>query len=124
MNKLHGTNQGVTKILQLASCHAYWPGLKRSLEDRYLACKSYRLVRREGGREHLPPYSVPNVPFQAIGVNLFEFDGVDQLMIVDHLSKWHVVGRLTQTTARRVVDVLSELFDEYVLSLGHWVTVL
>ena len=65
-------------------------------------------------KEPLLPFSVPETPFETVGMDLFYVEGVDYLLLVDYLTKWPVVKKLARgTRSEIVIDALREAFADF-----------
>ena len=114
LSALHQAHQGVTKTLQRACQTVFWPGIKRRIEEMGLACESCREKESNERREPLISVSVPDYPYQMVGIDLFSCQGRNFLMIVDYLTKWPVVKEMPNGTSSCVViDLLSEVFSDF-----------
>ena len=114
LDSLHKAHQGVTKTLQRASTSVFWPGMRRRIEEKCLACDSCAKSEGNQTREPLIPFAIPNTPFQTVGIDLFYLDGVDYLLLVDYLTKWPVVKRLSSGIgSSAVVQALREIFADF-----------
>lgn len=71
-------------------------------------------VSRARRKEPLIPFSVPDVPFQVVGADLFSISGYSYLLIVDYLTKWPIVKKLSYSTSTAVViQSLKESFADF-----------
>ena len=60
------------------------------------------------------PHDVPQHPFQKVGADLFELNGVHYLLVVDYYSKFPIVRRLGRDlTATSVIAHLRSIASEY-----------
>ena len=62
-------------------------------------------------REPLIVTSLPNYPWQMVGVDLFELNKDHYLLIVDYFSRYPEVIQLTSTTSAAVVKVMKSIFS-------------
>lgn len=114
INKLHAAHQGVSKTLQRVQNSVFWPGIKKHVEDKCLSCAQCLSAEREGKKEPLMPFPVPEYPFQCLGADIFHVNGQNFLMLVDYLSKWPVVKCLhSSMTSRAVIQAMKEVFADF-----------
>ena len=57
-------------------------------------------------REPLITTPVPEYPWQVVGSDLFELNGVKYLLVADYLSHYPEVTKLTSTTGSSIVTAL------------------
>ena len=58
-------------------------------------------------------HSIPQKPWEKVGVDLFRFKGQDFLLIVDYLTDYFEISNLKSTVATVVVDAIKEQFARY-----------
>ena len=56
---------------------------------------------------------LPDYPWQKVGANLFELEGVKYLLLVDYFSHFIEVVKLTSTTSTTIISVLKIIFSRY-----------
>ena len=113
LEKLHNAHQGVSKTMLKAQESVYWPGLRRSVEDRCLSCSACQSVGSCNSKEPMIGFPIPQFPFQMVGADLFHLDSTEYLILVDYLSKFPFVYPLKHTNTRNVLDVLKQVFAEH-----------
>ena len=58
-------------------------------------------------------HSIPQKPWEKVGMDLFRFKGKDFLLIVDYLTDYFEISSLKSTIATAVVDAIKEQFARY-----------
>ena len=56
---------------------------------------------------------LPKYPWQVVGTDLFEIDGVHYLLTVDYFSRYPEVIKLTSTTSAAVIRALKSVFSRH-----------
>ncbi|GBN22426.1 Transposon Ty3-G Gag-Pol polyprotein [Araneus ventricosus] len=107
---IHEGHFGMEKCKQRAREIMYWPGINRDIETIVSHCEKFR---RSNTKEPLQPHSVPDRPFEKIGVDIMEFGNLNYLVVMDYYSKWIEVSELVNKTATEVINVLKETFSRY-----------
>ena len=90
----------------------WWPGMSQQLQEyvtRCLVCCKHRPQRSEP----LIPTSLPGLPWQRVGTDLFEWKKSNYLLVVDYYSRWIEIARLERTTAECVIAHTSSLFARH-----------
>lgn len=59
------------------------------------------------------PTPLPELPWQRVATDLFEWQKVTYLLIVDYFSRWIEIARLDQTTATAVIQHTSSIFARH-----------
>ena len=102
LHKLHEKHLGVTKCRERARQSVWWPGMSKQLEDFVLSC-SVCCKERTQRAEPLIPTPFPDLPWQRVGTDLFEWKGSSHLLVVDYYSRYIEVPKLSATTADSVI---------------------
>ncbi|GBL76248.1 Transposon Ty3-G Gag-Pol polyprotein [Araneus ventricosus] len=110
---IHEGHFGMEKCKQRAREIMYWPGINRDIETIVSHCEICEKFRRSNTKEPLQPHSVPDRPFEKIGVDIMEFGNLNYLVVMDYYSKWIEVSELVNKTATEVINVLKETFSRY-----------
>ena len=72
-------------------------------------CIKFRVQRAEP----LIPSTLPSLPWQKVGTDLFEWDRNTYLLIVDYYSRWIEIAKLTGLTAHSVINHTKSIFARY-----------
>ena len=80
----------------------WWPGLSSQLENVVKTCQDClkNTVQRP---EPLRPSRLPQLPWQKVGTDLFEWNKSTYLLVVDYFSRWIEVARLSKLTSEEVI---------------------
>ena len=93
LKKIHAGHMGIVKCRERARQGVWWPGLSNQLQELVKnfeeCCKAQEQV--------VEP--LPDLPFQKVGTDLFEWDKKIYLLIVDYYSRFIDIAKLTGTTA-------------------------
>ena len=83
--RVHVGHQGIERCLQRAKASVWWPGITAQLTQKIENCHTCREKAR-ARKEPLITTSLPDYPWQKVGTDLFELDGVHYLLTVEFLS--------------------------------------
>eukprot|EP00731_Ephydatia_muelleri_P021495 Em0014g86a len=73
----------------------------------------------QGHQESTPPVEpmiaskLPDYPWQKVGADLFELEGIKYLLLVDYFSRYIEIVKLTSTTSGTIISVLKTVFSRY-----------
>ena len=112
LNKVHAGHQGITKCRERARQAVWWPGLSSQLKevvDNFRQC----LKNRNPQAQPLIPSSLPLLPWQKLGTDLFEWKKNTYLLIIDYYSRYIEISRLSQLTAAQVVSHTKSIFARH-----------
>ena len=113
IKSLHESHIGVESTLRRARDIVYWPGITAALKDYLSKCPICNRYRPEQPKEPMIPHDVPRVPWEKVGVDLFELQKQEFLIAVDYYSGMFEVQDLQSTTATRVVTILKSWFARH-----------
>ena len=112
LERLHDGHQGVVKYRAQAKSSVWWPCLSKKIQtmvDDCSACEKERKKRPEP----LQPSSVPDYPWQRVGMDLFDYQGQQYLLIVDYFSKYIEIAHLRSTSADVVITHCKSIFARH-----------
>ena len=113
LNKLHdGRHQGITKCRELARQSVWWPGLSKQLEELVLNCRDSLKVQRQRSQP-LSPTPLPQLPWQKIASDLFEWKQATYILVVDYFSRYIEIACLNRATATEVINHLKSIFARH-----------
>lgn len=110
LNLLHKSHLGIEKTKQRARSLVYWPGLDSDIEDKVGSCSTCQRNRNSNIRDTMISHEIPDRPFHKIGLDIFEYNKSDYLVIMDYYSKFLDITKLSNKTANQVIDKLKTSF--------------
>lgn len=82
LDKLHTGRQGIRKCHERPRDSVWWPGLSKQIEDVVTTCTTWCKQRRNYA-EPMMSTTLPEWPWQKIGVDLFYHNGKEYTIAVD-----------------------------------------
>ena len=111
---IHKGHLGLNKCKLHAKETVYWPGLNDQLENLVLnskLCLKYSKHKQEPilllGQE------VPLYPWTKLATDMFHFEGVSYLPVVDYTSRFPVVHKLSSMTGQHILSHFKCICSEY-----------
>ena len=101
---IHRPHLGIAKSLSRATDILYWPEMAFQIQDIVSSCVTCNAHQRRNQKEPLMPHSVPDRPWSKLGVDIFELQGQQYLVIVDNYSRFIEIDPLTHMTAKHVIN--------------------
>lgn len=99
---LHSSHQGITKCRERARQSVWWPGISQELATVVQNCTECCKAQNQRAQP-LVPTPLPDLPWQMVGTDLFEWHEQTYLLIVDYYSRYIEIARLRNTTAEEVI---------------------
>ena len=116
---LHIPHCGITKTKKMAAALYYWPGMNNDIEQLITNCQECLMLKPSQQLEPSTSLETPFAPMSHVGVDLFELDGAQWLLMVDRYSGWPWAKKLASTNASDISTVLASWFDQF-----GWATVI
>lgn len=113
MSKLHDSHLGMEKCKARARAIMYWPRMSEDIEELIASCAICAKFRRKNIREPMIPHEVPLRPWSKLGSDIFTYNGVDHLLVVDYFSKYPEVVSLRSKTTKEVISKLKAIFARH-----------
>ena len=108
LNQIHTGHQGIHKCREHAHEAVWWPGLSAQLDEMVHRCQECQQQRSQ-----LILSKLPDLPWQKVGMDLFEWRKSDYLLIVDYYSRYIEVAKLSRTTAAEVITHIKSIFARH-----------
>ena len=115
MRLAHEGHQGIVKVKARLRTKVWWPKIDSDAEQVYKSCHGYQVVGEFQVPEPMKRVKPPTGPWQDIAINLMGPlpTGESLLVVVDYYSRFYEVAIMCSTAAKRVVDVLTQIFSRY-----------
>ena len=112
LDKLHTGHQGIVKCRDRARQSVWWPGLNRQIEERISSCTQCNKDRYQSP-ELLIPSTMPTLPWQKVGTDLFQWKDSTYLLIIDFFSRYIELANLHHTTFEDVILHMKSIFSRH-----------
>lgn len=110
LSLIHQNHQGVVLSKNVAQETIYWPGISKDVENMVLSCMMCQMHSKSNIKQPLHPHDIPKLPWEKVGIDFKSDNGVDFLVVVDYLSKFLVLNRISSKTAVSVISNLKNIF--------------
>ena len=110
---LHVSHMGVESTLRRARQCVFWPSMNNELKQFIGKCEVCAKYNKRQQKETLMSHEPAVRPWEKVGIDLFEFDSKDYLIVVDYFTNWWEFDRLHKTTSRAVIDKLKCHFTRF-----------
>ena len=110
LRQLHTAHLGMEKTKQRARQVVFWPGMGKEIEELTKGCETCARFMRANPKQPLIPFDPPELPWEAVGCDLFTVNGRDYMVTSDYYSRWIEIDYLRSTTAAEVISKLKGHF--------------
>ena len=114
LEQIHRGHQGIHKCWECAAQTVWWPGMSRDIEETVNKCLECKKMQTHAQRpQPLIPSSLPDLPWQKVGADLFEWKGNIYLLIVDYYSRFIEIAKLSRATTEQVICHFKSIFARH-----------
>ena len=112
LKQLHSGHQGMEKLKLRAKGTIYWPGIYKAIEQLVAACPTCQEFQNSQCKEPMIPSEIPPRQWHTVGGDLFFFEQKWFLLVTDYYSKFPFVRKLSNLTAKCVIDAFKNILSE------------
>ena len=112
LGKIHDGHQGITKCRERARQSIWWPGISRDLEQLVQNCTECCKAQKQRAQPMIPS-PLPDLPWQKVATNLFEWKQETYLLIVDYYSRFIEIAHLNRLTADEIIARTKSIFARH-----------
>ena len=110
---IHSSHLGIEKYERQARDILYWPGMSSQIQDAVSTCATCNMYKNKNQKEPLIPHSISDHPWSKVGIDIFELQQKQYLVIVDYYLGFVELDLLTHTTAKQVINHCKSQFSRY-----------
>ena len=85
LDRIHEAHMAINKCRERAMQAVWWPGLSKQIQDMVENCRVC-LKHKISRPELLSPTPFPECPWQDLGMDFFQCQSLDYLIVVDYYS--------------------------------------
>jgi transposase InsO family protein len=112
LKRIHEGHQGITKCRERARSSVWWPGLSTDLKQLVEGCMECAKTQVQPAQP-LTPSPLPELPWQRVATDLFQWKNATYLLVVDYYSRYIEIAKLDRTTAEEVVIRMKGMFARH-----------
>ena len=113
LTTLHTGHQGETKTILLARETVFWPGITNDIRKMVQSCEICAKFQNAQPRMPILQPDLPTEPWQKLGTDIFDYQGGKYLIVVDYYSRYPIIRKLDNITAKTVSDKFTSLILEF-----------
>ena len=116
LDQLHINHIGIEKVKLLAHECIYWHSINTDIEKYIKQCTTCLEFQQTQPKEKIIHHEVPLRPWEAVGADVFHFNNINYLYVVDYNNKFPIVWKLQGLSAEHLINAVSAIFTEYGIS--------
>ena len=111
--QIHQGHQGIEACRSRAREFVFWNNLNNDLKELVEKCDICQSQQNSTTIVQKYVSEVPPHPWHTLGSDLFYFQRIDFLVIVDYFSKYLIVRKIPNSTSSAVIKELGMIFSEF-----------
>ena len=111
--QIHQGHQGIEACRYRAREFVFWINLNNDLKELVEKCDICQSQQNSTAIIQKYVSEVPPHPWHTLGLDLFYFQRIDFLVVVDYFSKYLIVRKIPNSTSSAVIKELGMIFSEF-----------
>lgn len=107
---MHRGHIGAEATKRRAREIVYWPSMNSDITDHVNACMVCNSLKYHQQKEPLKLHEIPELPWQIVATDLFEWNNLHYIIIVDSYSGWFEMNSLKDLRAETIITKLKRSF--------------
>ena len=113
LKQIHQGHQGIEACRSRAREFVFWVNINSDLKEMVEKCDICQSQQNSTTSVQKYVSEVPPHPWHTLGSDLFYFQRIDFLVVVDYFSKYLIVRKLPSSTSSAVIKELGMIFSEF-----------
>ena len=113
LNQLHTNHMDIEKMKLLAHECVYWCSINADIKKYIKQCATCLEFQQMQPKEKISHDDIPLRPWEVVGADIFHFNNVNCLCVVDYSSKFSIIRRLQGLLAENLINAVTAIFAKY-----------
>ena len=113
LKQIHQGHQGIEACRSRAREFVFWVNINNDLKEMVEKCDICQSQQNSTASIQKYVSEVPPHPWHTLGSDLFYFQRIDFLVVVDYFSKYLIVRKIPSSTSSAVIKELGMIFSEF-----------
>ena len=113
LRQIHQGHQGIKACRSRAREFVFWVNINSDLKEMVEKCDICQSQQNSTTSVQKYVSEVPPHPWHTLGSDLFYFQRIDFLVVVDYFSKYLIVRKIPSSTSSAVIKELGMIFSEF-----------
>ena len=113
LKQIHQGHQGIEACRSRAREFVFWVNINSDLKEMVEKCDICQSQQNSTASVQKYVSEVPPHPWHTLGSDLFYFQRIDFLVVVDYFSKYLIVRKIPNSTSSAVIKELGMIFSEF-----------
>ena len=112
LDLLHYAHYGIKHTQDRGRESVFWAGITKDIENKVKDCVICQQNSTSQTKEIMHLHDTPKGPWMKLGVNLFEYNKKQYLLVVDYFSKFPIIRKLHSLSTGSIISELKGIFSE------------
>ena len=90
-----------------------WYSMNADIENYIKQCATCLEFQQMQPKEKIIHHDIPHRPWEVVRAEIFHFNNVNYLCVVDYNSKFPIVRRLQGLSVEHLINAVTAMFGEY-----------
>ena len=117
IDRVHKGHPGNHRTKERAKDIMFWPTMNEDIESALSKCSPCNSMKSHQQRETMINHPVPDLQYQNISADIFDWNDHQYLVTVDGYSNWFDIDHLKDMTSRTVIRKLKQRFATHGIPL-------
>ena len=113
LKQIHQGHQGIEACRSRAREFVFWVNINSDLKEMVEKCDICQSQQNSTTSVQKYVSEVPPHPWHTLGSDLFYFQRIDFLVVVDYFSKYLIIRKIPNSTSSAVIKELGMIFSEF-----------
>ena len=119
LQRIHDGHLGQTKCLERARGNVFWPGITADIKQLVDNCQPCQIFQHRNPchKEDALEHERPEEPWTKIGMDIFQLNAQNYLLLVDYTSNYPEIFRLEELSSTYIIQGLKSIFSRHGIPL-------
>ena len=112
LEQIHKGHLGISRCQERARLCVWWPGINGTIKQMVENCTSC-IEKTVPRAEPMLTSTLPSRPWEVLGADIFEFQKIRYLLVIDYYSRFIEIEKLPSITSSCIISVLKKMFSRH-----------
>ncbi|XP_044755743.1 uncharacterized protein K02A2.6-like [Coccinella septempunctata] len=110
LRHMHEGHLGIVNTKNFVRGIIFWPCMNSEIENYIQNCQSCLKFRKNNTAQPLMPHEIPDIPWQKVGADIFQFESKYYIIIVDYYSEYFEIAPINSFNSQTVITQFKSIF--------------
>ncbi|KAL9960046.1 hypothetical protein ACROYT_G033443 [Oculina patagonica] len=110
VQQLHKGHPGIDATKRRAREVVYWPSMLLDIDSAVASCQPCNSAKPHQQKEPLLMHPVPDLPWSFVSADIFDWNGLQYLILVDSYSGWFEMNTISDLSSKTVIQKMKRHF--------------